>query len=81
MVGRGFDGCSVAVIALSVMGEVSVPRVGSLMNLLRCPAWINLSTKNFHGCPSIQFFHGYRWIKGKGLEERRSRPKASSEVL
>ena len=32
-------------------------------------------------CPPIQFFHGGRWVEGKGLEERSSRPKASSEVL
>ena len=32
-------------------------------------------------CPPIQFFHGCGWIKGKGLEERGSRPKASSKVL
>ena len=32
-------------------------------------------------CPPIQFFHGGRWVKGKGLEERISRPKAPSEVL
>ena len=32
-------------------------------------------------CPPIQFFHGGRWVEGKGLEERSSRPKAPSEVL
>ena len=38
MVGRGSDGCSVATITLSTAGVVSVPQVGSRMNLLRCPA-------------------------------------------
>ena len=32
-------------------------------------------------CPPIQFFHGGRWVEGKGLKERSSRPKAPSEVL
>ena len=32
-------------------------------------------------CPPIQLFHGGRWVEGKGLEERSSRPKASPEVL
>ena len=32
-------------------------------------------------CPPIQFFHGGRWVEGKGLEERSSQPKAPSEVL
>ena len=32
-------------------------------------------------CPLIQFFHGGRWVEGKGLEERSSQPKAYSEVL
>ena len=46
MMGQGSDGCSAAAIALSVKGAVLVARVGSRMNLLRCPARINLSIKN-----------------------------------
>ena len=47
MAGQGSDGCSVATIALSAAGAVLVSRVGSRMNLLRFPAMIYLSTKNF----------------------------------
>ena len=32
-------------------------------------------------CSSIQFFHGGRWVKEKGLEERSSWPEAPSKVL
>ena len=32
-------------------------------------------------CPPIRFFHGGRWVEGKGLEERSSRLKAPSEIL
>ena len=32
-------------------------------------------------CLPIQFFHGDRWVEGKGLEERSSRLKAPSKVL
>ena len=56
--GSGSDGCSVATIALSATGVVSVQLVGSRMNLLRCPARINLSTKNFR---SWQWFVSWSW--------------------
>ena len=47
MVGWDSDGCSVAAMALSAAGAVSIPQAGSRMNPLRCPVRINLSTKNF----------------------------------
>ena len=45
--GQGSVGCSAPTIALLAAGAVSVPRVGSRMYLLRCPARINFSTRNF----------------------------------
>ena len=47
MVRQGSDGFSAPAIALSAVGAVSVPWVGSRMYLLRCPSRINFSTRNF----------------------------------
>ena len=47
MVGQGSNEYSVPAITLSTAGAVFVPRVGSRMYLLRCPARINFSTRNF----------------------------------
>ena len=47
MVGRGSDGCSAPIIALSATRVVSVQWVDSRMYLLRCPARINFCTRNF----------------------------------
>ena len=47
MVGLGSDECLTATTALLEVGVVSAVQVGSRINLLRCPAQINLSIMNF----------------------------------
>ena len=56
MVGLGFDEYSAVTTALLGVGTVSVVRVGSQMNLLRCPTRINLSIMNLK--LDIDSFHG-----------------------
>ena len=57
MVGLGSDECSAATTNLLEAGAVLAVRVGSRMNLLRCPTRINLSIMNFIALALISF-HG-----------------------
>ena len=58
----------------------SFTTLGSYNYCLQCSPDIILQSEVFV-CPLVQLFHGCRWIKGKGLEERSSRPKAPSKFL
>ena len=57
MVALGPEACSISTTTLSAVGATTTPWVGSQIYLLRCPAPISFSTRNFKL---------WQWFRGHG---------------